>query len=52
MHLFLKDAPSPEQTFRHEALHVLIHRRGESLNRSRDTIANHDGVTAADQSNI
>jgi hypothetical protein len=44
VHLFLKDAPSPEQTFRHEALHVLIHRRGESLNRSRDTIANHDGM--------
>lgn len=44
VHLFLTGAPSPEPTFRHEALHALIHLRGESLNRSRDTIADHDGV--------
>jgi len=44
VHLFLKGAPSPEPTFRHEALHALVHLRGESLNRSRDTIADHDGV--------
>lgn len=44
VHLFLKGAPSPEPTFRHEALHVLIHRRGETLSRSRETIADHDGM--------
>lgn len=42
--LFLKGAPSPVPMLRHEALHVLLHNRGESLNRSRDTIAERDGV--------
>jgi hypothetical protein len=44
VHLFLTGAPSPEPTFRHEALHVLIHLRGESLNRSRETITDFQGV--------
>jgi hypothetical protein len=44
VHLFLKDAPSAAPIFRHEALHALLHRRGESTNRSRETIANHDGI--------
>jgi hypothetical protein len=44
VHLFLKGAPSPVPTLRHEALHVVMHDRGESLNGSRDTIADRDGV--------
>jgi hypothetical protein len=44
VHLFLKGQPSPEATMRHEALHALVHLRGESLNRSRETIADHDGL--------
>lgn len=44
VHLFLKGSPSPEPIFRHEGLHVLNHRRGESLNNSRDMIADHHGI--------
>lgn len=44
VHLFVTGAPNPEPTFRHEALHALMNRRGESLNHSRDTIADHNGV--------
>lgn len=44
VHLFLKGSPSPEPIFRHEALHVLIHQRGESLSNSRDTIADHHAI--------
>jgi hypothetical protein len=44
VHLFLKDAPSAVPVFRHEALHALLHSRGESTNRSRETIADHDGI--------
>jgi hypothetical protein len=44
VHLFLKDTPSPEPTFRHEALHVLMNRRGESLDQARTAIADHHGI--------
>lgn len=44
VHLFLEHAPSAEPIFRHEALHALLHQRGESTNRSRETIADHDGI--------
>lgn len=36
--LFLKGAPSPEGIFRHEALHVLLKRQGESTNDARLTL--------------
>ncbi len=42
--MFLKGAPSPVPTLRHEALHVLMHNRGESLNHSRDMITDGDGL--------
>jgi hypothetical protein len=44
VHLFLKGAPNAEPTFRHEALHALLHLRDESTNRSRETVADHAGV--------
>lgn len=46
VHLFMKDMPSAIPTFRHEAMHVLIHRRGESLSQSRTAIDDHHGIHA------
>jgi hypothetical protein len=42
--MFLKGAPSPEPTLRHEALHVLLHQRSESSNQSRETSEDHEGL--------
>ena len=44
VHLFLRDAPSAEPVFRHEALHALLHLRDESTNNSRQTVAKHAGI--------
>jgi hypothetical protein len=44
VHLFLKGAPDPVSTFRHEALHVVLAQRDESLSRSRETILDRDGL--------
>jgi hypothetical protein len=44
VHLFLKELPTPEPTFRHEALHVLMNRRGEALFHSRDAISDHQEI--------
>jgi hypothetical protein len=44
VHLFLKELPSPERTFRHEALHALINRRGESVFDARDTLSDHADI--------
>jgi len=42
--LFLRGLPHPERTFRHEALHVVVNRRGEALFNSRDAISNRHGI--------